>query len=110
MDPREGETEEPFPVGRWRQQKEPDEPHAAVEKERINEYKPQKMPLIELVAVEALEANEVSYDELETEYHEAMAVPTDVKRREAGKPPAELGNTMETNAPLERRSPLPWPK
>ena len=44
LDTREGETEELFHVGRWRQQKGPDEPQAAVEKEveeeRIDEYKP----------------------------------------------------------------------
>ena len=46
LDPSEGETEEPSHVGRWRQQKGPDEPQAAVEREveeeRIGEYKPQK--------------------------------------------------------------------
>ena len=36
--------------------------------------------------MEALEATEVSDDELETEYQEAMAVPTVVKQRSAGKP------------------------
>ena len=36
--------------------------------------------------MEALEANEVSDDELETEYQEAVAVPTVVKQRKAGKP------------------------
>ena len=33
LDPREGEAEEPSHVGRWRRQKGPDEPQAAVEKE-----------------------------------------------------------------------------
>ena len=36
--------------------------------------------------VEALEASEVSDDELETKYQEAMALPTIVKQRRAGKP------------------------
>ena len=42
LDPCEGETEEPFHVGRCRQQKGPDEPQAAVEEEGIDEYKPQR--------------------------------------------------------------------
>ena len=42
FDPSEGETEVPTHVGRWRQQKGPDEPQAAVEKERINEYQLQR--------------------------------------------------------------------
>ena len=42
LDPREGETEEPSRVGRWRPQKEPHEPQTAVEKEKVKEYKPQE--------------------------------------------------------------------
>ena len=42
LDPSEGETEVPTHVGRWRQQKGPDEPQAAVEKERIDEYQLQR--------------------------------------------------------------------
>ena len=42
MDPTEGEVGEPSHVGRWRQQKGPDEPPAAVEEERIDKYKPQR--------------------------------------------------------------------
>ena len=107
LDPREGETEEPFHVGHWRQQRGPGEPQAAVEEERMNEDKPQRdavptaipgagawqgvVPLPQrqpgacsAQVVEALEANEVSDDELDTEYQEAMAVPTVVKQRKQG--------------------------
>ena len=45
--------------------------------------------------VEALEANEVSEDELETEYQEAMAVLTVVKPRKAGKPPSSGDHKVE---------------
>ena len=106
LDPSEGETEEPTHVGRWRQQKGPGEPQAAVEKERINEYQlqrdamPTAMPRAGALqgvvplhrrqpgaysaqGVEATKANEVSDDELETEYQEAMALPTIVKQRRA---------------------------
>ena len=40
--PAEGEIEEPSHVRRWRQPKEAVEPQAAVEEERIYEYKPQR--------------------------------------------------------------------
>ena len=53
LDPSEGEIEEPSHVGRWRQPKEAVEPRAAVEEDRIYEYKPQRdvMPtaILELV-------------------------------------------------------------
>ena len=107
LDPREGETEELFHVGRWRRQKGPDEPQAEGEEEMINEDKPQKddmptaisrvgawqrvVPLLQrqpgaysAQVVEALEANEVSDDDLETEYQEVMAVPTVVKSAKQG--------------------------
>ena len=42
LDPSEGETEEPPRVGRWRPQKEPDEPQTADEEEKVKEYKPQE--------------------------------------------------------------------
>ena len=41
LDPSEGETQEPSRVGRWRQQKGPDEPQAAVEEEKVKECQPQ---------------------------------------------------------------------
>ena len=107
LDPCEGETEELFHVGRWRRQKGPDEPQAAGEEEIINEDKPQKddmptaisragawqgvVPLLQrqpgaycAQVVKALEANEVSDDELETEHQEARAVPTVVKSAKQG--------------------------
>ena len=37
-----GETKEPSHVGRWRQQKEPDEPQTAVEEETVKESKRQE--------------------------------------------------------------------
>ena len=42
FDFRGGETEEPSLHGRWRQQKGPDEPQAAVEEEKVKDYKPQE--------------------------------------------------------------------
>ena len=45
--------------------------------------------------VEALEANEVSDNELETEFQEAMAVPTVVKQRKARKHPSSGDHKAE---------------
>ena len=64
--------------------------------------------------VEALEANEVSEDELETEYQEATAVPTVVKHRNAGKPPpsgdqkAELDKLEQKLPRVQRRHMGHW--
>ena len=135
---REGETEEPSRVGRWRQQQGPDELQSAVEEERIDEYKPQRNVVLTAIpragalqggvpltqrqpgaysaqVVQALEANEVSDDELETEYQEAMAVPTVVKQRKAvkiessGDHKAELNKLTQKNfhVSMERQSFLP---
>ena len=49
LDPSEGETEEPLHVGRWRQQKGPDEPQAAVEEERIDKCKPQRDAMLTVI-------------------------------------------------------------
>ena len=131
LDPSEGETEEPSHVGRWRQHEGPDEPQAAVEKEsegeRMNEYKPQRnaMPTAILRAgalrgvvplhqrqpgarsaqgVEALEANEVSDDEVEAEYQEAVALTTIVKQGRAGKPQSSGEHKAELDN-LEQKLP-----
>ena len=57
---------------------------------------PQRQPgAYSAQVVEALEANEVSDDELETEYQEAMAVLTVVKQRKAGKPPSSGDHKAE---------------
>ena len=79
LNPSEGETEEPSRVGRWRQQKGPDEPQSAVEEEKVKEYKPQENDRLTAVPRagalqflhqkqsgaqgEALEENEASHGE-----------------------------------------------
>ena len=109
LDPSEDETEEPSHVGRWRRQKGPDEFQAAVEEERINEYSPQRDAMLTAIPractlqgvvplrqrrpgafsakrVEETNVNELSDDELEAEYQEAVALTTILKQRRTGKP------------------------
>ena len=127
LDPSEGEIEEPSHVGRWRQPKEAVEPRAAVEEDRIYEYKPQRdvMPTAILRAgalqggvplhqrqpgaysfrgMDAVEANAVSDDELETEYQEAIALLTLAKQRRAWKPQFSIDHNAELNK-LEQKLP-----
>ena len=100
--------------------RDPDEPQAAVEEERINEHRPQRDAMLTAVpragawqgvvllpqrqpgaysaqAVEAVEANEVSDDELETEYQEAVALMTIVKQ-------GNLACPLETTRPSSASS------
>ena len=93
-----------------RPKKGPDESQVAVEEERINEYKLQRGALPTAIPRAGVvhgavplhqrqpgaysaqgtggpqDKNEVSHDEFETEYQEAMALPTIAKQRRAGKP------------------------
>ena len=107
--PAKAKSKKPSHVGRWRQPKEAVEPRAAVEEDRTCEHGPQRdvmptaipragalqggVPLHQRQpgaysarGMEALEANAVSDDELETEYQEAMALLTLAKQRRAWKP------------------------
>ena len=85
------------------EQKGPDEPQAAVEKEveeeRIKEYKPQKDAMLGALQRSSSLASKTvrsvilpkewrrsRHDELEAEYPEAVALMTIVKQRRAGKP------------------------
>ena len=127
LDPSEGETEEPSHVGRWRRQKGPAEFQAAVEEERIDEYSPQRDAMLTAISragtlegvvplrqrrpgafsaqgVEALEVNEVSDDELEAEYQEAVDLTTILKQRRARKPQSS-GDHMAEPDKLEQKLP-----
>ena len=104
LDPREGETEEPCHAGRWRRQKWPGEPQAAVEKEveeeNIDGYKLQRVAIPQAGSVQGAvplhqrkqgEANEVSADELEAEDQKAVASTIILTQREQKLPCAQGG-------------------
>ena len=135
LDLREGETEEPSHVGRWRQQKGPDEPQAVekkVEEVRINKHEPWRDAMRTAISqacalqgvvplhqrqpgahsaqgVEALEANDVSDDELEAEYQEAVTLTTIVKQQKLPCAPCgQMGHWKDGHHCLAKVKRVKW--
>ena len=138
LDPREGETEEPSHVGRWRRQKAPEEPQAAVEKEveddKIDGYKLQRDATLTAIpqsgtsqravplhqrqlgmhsaqGMEAFEANEVSDDELEAEHQKAVASTIILQQHEKKLPCAQgrqLGHWKDGHHCLAKVKRVNW--
>ena len=131
-DVREGETEDPFHVGRWRPQKGPDEPQAAVESmstshtempclRRFLKLVLGKVCIRDSTLAKRWRPSRQMRCPIMTAYQEAMAVPTvvqtaqsretSVRWRPRGRARRARAETsmfpMETNGPSERRSPLP---